>query len=207
VSDVIAEDGGRGGFAVYDRLAGAGSPRATVLRALEGFTAEGRGSGVALDLGCGVGRDALPLLARGWRVVALDRRVEALLTLAGRAGPAERARLLLWARAIEEGPLPAVDLLVASFSLFLVPPERFAATWRAVRAALRPAGRLALQLLGPADEWAGRPGVTVHTPEAVDSQLDGLTVEWRQQEESRALTPRGPAKLWHLHHLVARAPG
>lgn len=206
MSTLFAKAGPAGAFARYDRIAGAGPPRTTVLRALEAHAALGRPPGTALDLGAGVGRDALPLLEAGWRVVALDRRGEALEVLAARAPAAARARLLLWVRAIEDGPLPPADLVVASFALFLVPPERFAEAWGWIRAALRPGGRLALQLLGPEDEWAGRPGVTVHRAEELDELLAGLALEWRQEERSHALTPAGPAKRWHLWHLVARAP-
>lgn len=191
-------------FLAYDRVAGVGPPRATVLLALEGFAREGRAAGLALDLGCGVGRDALPLLARGWRVLALDRRPEALQVLAARTPPQDVPRLTLWAQTIEEAVPPPVDLVVASFALFLVPPERFATVWARLRAALRPGGRLACQLLGPRDEWAGRPGVSVHAAVELDALLDGLDVEWRQEEESHAVTPKGVGKRWHLWHVVAR---
>ena len=97
--------------------------------------------------------------------------------------------------------------MVASFSLFLVPPGRFEETWCRIRRILRPGGRLALQLLGPRDDWAGRPGITVHQAEALPQLLAGLRVEWRQEEDSHTVTPRGVAKRWHLFHLVARAPG
>jgi hypothetical protein len=95
--------------------------------------------------------------------------------------------------------------VIASFSLFLVPPERFSKVWAGIRSALKPGGRLALQLLGPRDEWAGRTGITVHRAEEVDALLAGLEVEWRQEEESVAVTPRGVGKRWHLWHLVARS--
>src|SRR3954466_13908705 len=55
----------------YDATEGR-PPRPTLLRALAGFAAEGRGPGLlAADLGCGIGRDALVLLHAGWRVWAL----------------------------------------------------------------------------------------------------------------------------------------
>lgn len=196
---------GESRFSAYDRIAGAGAPRSTVLLALERFEAERRPPGLAIDLGCGIGRDTLPLLERGWRVVALDQRVEALATLAERAGPAGSG-LLLWAQRIEEARLPPADFVIASFSLFLVPPERFPTVWAGIRRALGPGGRLALQLLGPRDDWAGRPGITVHRAEEVDALLAGFEVEWRQEEESVAVTPRGVGKRWHLWHLVARSP-
>ena len=196
---------GESKFSAYDRIAGTGAPRSTVLFALERFAAEGRAPGLALDLGCGIGRDALTLLARGWRVVGLDQRVEALATLAERAGP-HGSRLLLWAQKIEEARLPIADFVIASFSLFLVPPERFATVWAEIRRALRPGGRLALQLLGPRDDWASGPGISVHRAEEVEALVTGLEVEWRQEEESFAVTPRGIGKRWHLWHLVARKP-
>ena len=196
---------GESRFSAYDRIAGRGAPRSTVLFALERFAAEGRAPGLAIDLGCGIGRDALALLERGWRVLGLDQRVEALATLAERAG-LHGSRLLLWAQKIEEARLPAADFVIASFSLFLVPPERFPSVWTEIRRALRPGGRLALQLLGPRDDWAPAAGITVHRAEEVDALVTGLEVEWRQEEESCAVTPRGIGKRWHLWHLVARRP-
>ena len=52
-------------------------PRETLLAALERFDAEGR-AGLAVDLGCGTGRDTFELLRRGWRVLAIDAQSEAL---------------------------------------------------------------------------------------------------------------------------------
>ena len=56
-------------------------PRLTLLDAVARFSAPG----LAVDLGCGAGRDTAELLRRGWRVVAIDREPEALerLHLAG----------------------------------------------------------------------------------------------------------------------------
>ena len=37
--------------------------------------------GYAVDLGCGAGRDALPLLAKGWRVLGIDKEPDAISAL------------------------------------------------------------------------------------------------------------------------------
>ncbi|MDW8341598.1 MAG: class I SAM-dependent methyltransferase [Geminicoccaceae bacterium] len=190
----------------YDAAAGAGPPRPTVLFALERCAGEGRAPGLAVDLGCGTGRDAVPLLRRGWRVVALDRRIAALARLAERVSPGERRRLLLWAERIEDAVPPPCDLLIASFSLFLVAPEAFARSWERLRAALRPGGRIACQLLGPEDDWAAEPGITVHERAELAALLAGLEVERLEEERSTSTTPRGAVKHWHLWHLVARKP-
>ena len=66
------------GWTAYYAKAGLGPPRPTLLRALDALAADGIPRGRAVDLGCGVGRDALELLRRGWRVTAVDQERDAL---------------------------------------------------------------------------------------------------------------------------------
>ncbi len=47
------------GWSAYYAKAGLGPPRPTLLHALDRLAAEGVARGYAVDLGCGVGRDAL----------------------------------------------------------------------------------------------------------------------------------------------------
>jgi SAM-dependent methyltransferase len=192
------------GHRVYHRAAGAGPPRPTLLAAVEAFAREGRHGLHAVDLGCGIGRDALPLLAQGWRVTGIDRDAEALAELRRRAGATDRLETM--SGRFEEVPIPACDLVNASFALPLCDPSRFPGLWARIRAALGPGGRFAGQLYGPRDEWAGRPGVATHTRGEVEALLAGLSVERLDEEESDAVTPRGQPKHWHVWHIVARAP-
>ena len=187
--------------AAYYRIAGAGPPRPTLLAAVEAFERAGRTGLDAVDLGCGIGRDALPLLARGWRVMGIDRDGVALAELRRRAGPT--ARLETLAGRFEDAVIPACDLVNSSFALPLCAPERFGDLWRRILAALRPGGRFAGQLYGPDDGWAVRPGITIHTRSEVETLLDGLSVERLDEEQSDAVTQHGKVKHWHIWHVVA----
>lgn len=194
-----------GDWARYYAATDGRPPRPTLLRAIQAFAREGAPPGLAADLGCGIGRDTLPLLRAGWRVLALDREVPALEALARRA---ERdglgGRLEIVPSSFEDMRLPPADLLNASFSLFACEPAAFPAVWTKIRAAIRPGGRFAGQLLGPRDSWATREGCTVLARDAVDRLLDGLEVELVEEEETDAVTPQGEAKHWHIWHVNAR---
>lgn len=178
-------------------------PRATLLRALEGFAGH---RGAAVDLGCGIGRDTLPLLRAGWRVLAVDREAQAIAGLAERAA-AQRLGLGLTTRiaAIEDVAIPPCDLVVASFSLFGL-GEALDRVWSRITAALCPGGRFAGQFLGPEDSWAGRPGMAVVDRRRLAAMLAAWHVELFAEERSPAVTPAGEAKHWHLWHVVARRP-
>ncbi|MCW5774602.1 MAG: class I SAM-dependent methyltransferase, partial [Rhodospirillaceae bacterium] len=103
--------------------------------------------------------------------------------------------------------LPAADLVVGSFALFLCPPHAFSGLWQRIRGALKPGGRFAGQLLGPKDTWTSRvPPVTILARPDLDRLLDGLAVEMLEEEETDAVTPRGQRKHWHIYHIVARRP-
>ena len=58
-------------------------PRRTLLAALDRF-GDGAAGALAVDLGCGDGRDVIEMLRRGWRVVAVDAEPEALRQLQAR---------------------------------------------------------------------------------------------------------------------------
>jgi hypothetical protein len=104
----------------------------------------------------------------------------------------------------EDAAWPEADLVNASFTLPLCPPERFPALWRKIGDSLVPGGRFAGQLYGDRDSWAGNPGMTHFGRAAALDLLAGFEVEMFEEEESDAVTPRGEPKHWHIFHVVAR---
>ncbi|HVM70104.1 MAG TPA: class I SAM-dependent methyltransferase [Gaiellaceae bacterium] len=174
-------------------------PRPTLRRALALFAAPG----VAVDLGCGTGRDTFPLLAAGWEVHAIDAEPAAIERLLA-AAPAND-RLHVRVARFEEAAWPRCDLVTSSFALPFCPPERFPALWRRIVASLRPGGRFAGQLFGERDEWAGD-GLTVQTRAELDRLLEPFAVEHLEELEEDGRTAVGDPKHWHLYHVVARKP-
>ncbi len=190
--------------AYYDAVANQ-PPRPTLRFALERFEEEG-GAGFAVDLGCGEGRDAVELLRRGWRVLAIDAEREALERLLGRPelGVDALDRLRTEVARFEDATWPEADLLNAGFSLPFCPPAAFDDVWRRIVGSLRPGGRFAGQLFGDRDEWAGEPEMTFHARADVDRLLDGLAIEHFEELELDGSTATGTPKHWHVFHVVAR---
>ena len=115
------------------------APNANLLRLGEDLLAR-RGGGVALDIGCGAARNALPLVQQGWRVVGLDLSWPMLVAARDRAHAAAPARRPLFVQApMERLPVrdASVDLVVAHGIWNLAP------TVAVFRAAVAEAGRVA----------------------------------------------------------------
>ncbi|SJZ50902.1 Methyltransferase domain-containing protein [Enhydrobacter aerosaccus] len=199
-----APDSARDWGAYYEKLKDR-PPRRTLVTALDRFGPPPAGA-IAVDLGCGNGRDVIEMLRRGWNVVAVDAEPEALRQLAERGLPgAERITPVL-AR-FEDVPLPLGVLLVnSSFAMPLCEPAKFHTLWQRIRDALPPGGRFSGQWYGVRDSWNGRPGITFLERAAAQALLDGLDVEMFDEEEADGVTPRGNAKHWHIFHIVARKP-
>lgn len=66
------------------------------------------GKGTALDIGCGAGRNAVPLAAAGWTVLGTDLSAPMLVAARDRARAAELSSRIVWAHAGMED-LPAAD--------------------------------------------------------------------------------------------------
>lgn len=181
-------------------------PRRTLLAALDAFEASGEtpADALAIDLGCGDGRDIVEILRRGWSVIAVDAEPEALRQLAARDLPGAERITPIVAR-FEDVPLPlGVQLVNSSFAMPLCEPQRFHDLWTRIREALPPGGRFSGQWYGKHDSWVGRPGMTFLDRNEAQALLDGFDVEMFEEEEADGITPRGNPKHWHIFHIVAR---
>lgn len=165
--------------------------------------------GVALDLGCGEGRDTLEMLRRRWCVLAVDSHPEGIERLKAKVPREVEGLVRTGVETFEEMPLPPgmFDLVNASFSIPHCRPADFPGIWERIRASIKPGGRFAGQLFGVNDEWARKPdGVTrtYHTRAEVERLLEGFDVEMLDEVERPGQNAFGAAKYWHVFHIVAK---
>lgn len=188
----------------YDKT-GDRPPRETLLRALDTFDEDQQSPDrLAVDLGCGSGRDTIEILRRGWPVVAVDAAPEAIEKLLARPDLPAGAEIRPQVSRYEDMVLPSCDLINAGFSLPLCPSIAFPAVWENITRALRPGGRFSGQFYGDRDSWAGNPEMTHFDRSEAMMQLKPFVIECFEEEEDDSVTPRGTAKHWHIFHIVAR---
>jgi tellurite methyltransferase len=201
----MARDDKAAGWAAYYEKLRDRPPRRTLLAALDRFDPP-LVDALALDLGCGDGRDIVELLRRGWRVVAVDAEPEALRHLAARDLPGADRITPIVAR-LEEVPLPfGVSLVNSSFAMPLCEPQAFRDLWARIGENLPSGSRFSGQWYGERDSWHGRPGMTFVARGEALALLAGFDLEMFEEEETDGVTPRGNAKHWHIFHIVARKP-
>jgi SAM-dependent methyltransferase len=179
----------------------------TTTAAIELFAAEDGSAAharLAVDLGCGAGRDARALLRAGWRVLAVDREQAAIDALLAATPPGDRGRLETRVADIAGFPIPACDLVNANLSLQFLDRRAYAAAWAAIRGALVPGGRVAAMVFGDRDEAASDPAMTCPSPRSIRARVRRFDVEcWTEREED-GQTALGEPHHIHLVEFVAR---
>jgi len=194
-------------------------PRETLIEALDRFDQAGKrqqaAPPLAIDLGCGEGRDTAELLRRNWRVLAIDGHELAIKLVTQRpdirelfAEHPDRAHHLEARQILLEDieRLPHCDLLNTSFTLPFCNPEHFDKLWATITAAIKPGGRFAGQLFGDRDDWAKLPDRSHQSRSRVLELLEPFQIETFREEERDGETTDGVSKHWHVFHIVARMP-
>jgi SAM-dependent methyltransferase len=191
----------------YYRWTSKRPPRELLLQTLNHLDWEGRvrRRREAIEIGFGAGTDALELLRRGWRVLAIDGQETAARFLARRVPPRLRPSLTTVVAPMEGLELPPADLVYASFSLPFCAPSRFSELWKNIRTSLRPGGHFAGQLFGDHDEWAGNRDFTFCRRADVERLAHGFKVELLRETVEDGMSFRGP-KHWHYFDLILEKP-
>jgi hypothetical protein len=87
----------------------------------------------------------------------------------------------------------------------VAPRPSFDRLWTRLRAALRPGGVVAVDLVGVNDSWAGNPEWTFLTVAGATALADGLVVEHWDERDEDGLASSEP-KHWHAFEPIARHP-
>ena len=161
------------------------------------------GTLVAADLGCGDGKEALELLARGWTVLAVDGAEEGIARLLASVPADDAGRLTTAVASFSDVELPSADLVYAGLSLPFCHPGDFEGVWKKIVSALRPGGLFVGHLFGPNDTWAGTPDMTFHSRREVESLLTEFDVVSLREQDEDGSAVSGP-KHWHVFHVIAR---
>ncbi|WP_019503782.1 class I SAM-dependent methyltransferase [Pleurocapsa sp. PCC 7319] len=185
--------------AYYDIVADR-PPRKTILTALAAFEQPG----IAVDLGCGAGRDTVEILRQNWAVLAIDREPDAIHRLLARPN-LNTLQLTTQIVGFEEVQLPkSVDLINASFSIPFCSPEVFPTLWNQIFNSLVTGGRFCGHLFGDRDSWGNSELINCFTRSQVETLLKPYEIELLEEEEHPGKTPLGEDRDWHIFHIVAR---
>lgn len=159
---------------------------------------EGR---LAVELGCGIGREAEFLARAGWIVHTFDAddTVVTHLDELAQALPITHVQ----ARLEDLITMPACDLLLACGVLPFIPRARFSRLWHTICETLNPGGIIAVDFFGDKDDW-GKGHGTFFTRAEIDGLIEGFDVVSLVESEWEGSAFSGP-KHWHTYTLVARA--
>ncbi|MGK7950388.1 MAG: trans-aconitate 2-methyltransferase [Xenococcaceae cyanobacterium] len=175
-------------------------PRKTILTALGAFETPG----MAIDLGCGDGRDTVEMLRQNWAVLAIDKEPDAIARLLARPN-LNTLQLTTQIVSFEELQLPKqVNLINASFSLPFCGIEAFPSLWNQIFNSLVPGGRFCGHLFGDRDSWGDSKLINTFTRSQVETLLKAYAIELLEEEEHQGNTPLGEDRYWHIFHIVAR---
>ncbi|CAM3864673.1 class I SAM-dependent methyltransferase [Pseudomonas wadenswilerensis] len=158
---------------------------------------------IAVDVGCGAGRNTRFLLQRGFVVHAYDNNPEALEHTRALGN---QPQLFTACSSFESFDYPQAALITASSSLFFCQAQHFDEAWRRIVQALRTGGIFCGHFMGPMDSWVQleRRDLSVHDRAQTEQLFDGFELLDLYEYNQPGKTLLGRSKHWHTYSVLAR---
>lgn len=181
-------------------------PAALLLKALAFVDADHAkvepGTRLAVDLGCGTGKDTVELLRRNWKVLAIDYSQAGVDALLQRPEAKQyQDNLETRVASFSDTSWSNATLVAALLSLPYGPAENFDAVWQAIRASLLPGGYFVGQLFGP-NHYKGMNHIVRRTRSEVEAMLAGMEVI-HLEELSLEQTHEGETVYYNYFEIIA----
>ena len=159
---------------------------------------------IAIDAGCGTGRDSNYLLNQGFTVCAFDTHQDAVETCLTRFEG--NPNFSISQSCFSDFDYPQCSLFIASASLFFCPREHFESVWQRIDSALVSGGVFCGDLLGMKDSWVKaktHPDISAFTKEQVEALFEGYDILHFHERDEDGSTALGNAKHWHMFSVTA----
>ncbi len=165
---------------------------------------------IAIDCGCGAGRDIAFLRDKGFIVHGFDLEAESIRRCRERFG--EDPGVFLSQASFNSFIYPSAALIVADASLFFCPEGDFEDVWCKITESLVPGGIFAGSFLGPEDTMAGPeynreafwPDVLTFTEDSLRPRFYGFEILRWTEHNFLGETAQGAPHHWHIYSVVAK---
>ncbi|MBT2774191.1 class I SAM-dependent methyltransferase [Halomonas sp. ISL-60] len=162
---------------------------------------------VAVDAGCGAGRDAMYMVERGYTVYAYDKSDAAIARLKEVGGRHIDNTLFPQVCSFEQFTYPETAIINACSSLFFCEPSHFPVAWQYLTQSLQHGGVFCGHFMGPNDAWAkmNRGDLSIHSYADIQALFnDQFKLMDIVEHNTEGKTLLGKTKHWHVYAVVAQ---
>lgn len=159
---------------------------------------------MAIDLGCGAGRDTIALIKHNWNVLSIDKE-DTETIIKEQLTKEEQEKFKFKKTLYGDMKLPKTDLIVANFSLPFCKKENFGFVWRKINEALAKGGYFVGTFFGLNDSWAkGKKNLVFLSESEVKKLFTNYELIQFNEIEKDSKTASGEEKHWHIYDVIAK---
>jgi len=156
----------------------------------------------ALDIAAGALNETKDMLARGFKVTAIDSNTD----ITALASEINDKNLSVFVSTMQdfEYEVNKYDLVIAMFALPFIDPADFNRTFNKIVKSVKKGGIFAFHLFGVDDEWSNNPKMTFHDKESASKLVDRLEVLRLKELKDVKKIANGTKKNWHVFQVIAK---
>ena len=168
------------------------------------FVKNQKNPGVAVDLGCGAGRDSILLLQNGWTVHSFDLNDNKHFFFFFFTEE-EKKRFTFHQESHQDAVIPKCDLVIANFSMQYLKKEEFKAVIDKIHKSLNSGGHFLALLWGDKDPWAqdAKDQAFLSYDELKEIFKDKLNIDFSKEWQQDLEVGDGTIKHGHMISVVA----